>query len=118
LQATVLDRLDWLALVQLADRRCGHRSEPVRCMPGQGTLPLTEWIHRLERANYGGYYEFEIFGDSDWDNGFQLLEGLVRRIPALFTEAATQPLDGDIRPEVSPDFQTLRRADDRSIVGI
>jgi sugar phosphate isomerase/epimerase len=108
---TVIDQLDRIALVQLADRRCGHRAESIRCLPGQGSVPLVDWIRALEQAQYRGFYEFEIVGDDGaGSDGFQFLEELARRIPGLFAAATTPPRDRSKRPEPSPGYSSLGRS--------
>ncbi len=88
LQSALIASLDRLALVQLADRRCGQHCEQNRCLPGEGTLPLTAWIRALEQAGYCGFYEFEFYGEDIASlDGFQLLDELTRRIPDLFAPA-------------------------------
>ena len=85
LQIELIANLDRLALVQLADRRCGLQSEQNRCLPGEGSIPLAAWIRALEQAGYRGFYEFELFAeDIASQDGFQLLDELARRIPDLF----------------------------------
>jgi sugar phosphate isomerase/epimerase len=106
----VTEQLDRIALVQLADRRCGHGSEPTRCLPGQGSIPLADWIRGLEQAQYRGFYEFEIVGDAAARDGFQLLEELARSIPGLFAAARSPSRDRATCPESATGLPSLGRS--------
>lgn len=111
LQFEMARNLDRLALVQLADRRCGGGREQNRCLPGEGSIPLAGWIGALERAGYRGFYEFEFFGEDVASlDGFQLLDALARRIPELFAaQPDTAPADNTPAGSTA-DLSTLGRS--------
>ena len=111
LQFELIANLDRLALVQLADRRCGRHCEQNRCLPGEGSLPLASWIRVLEHSGYRGFYEFELFGEDVASiDGFQLLDELARRIPELFApEPRLRPTECS-PADVSADLSALGRS--------
>jgi hypothetical protein len=40
---------------------------PVRCLPGEGVLPTSDWVQRLEAAGYRGTYEAHAPAPHIWD---------------------------------------------------
>jgi sugar phosphate isomerase/epimerase len=58
--------VDRIAVVQLSDWREPPRSENDRLLPGDGAIPLREIITTLERANYRGMYEIEVWSRDLW----------------------------------------------------
>lgn len=70
LQTKLLDNLekliDYVALVQLADRaspHCeNHASQELRCPLGTGSVPLQRWLSRLQQLGYSEGFEIELHG--------------------------------------------------------
>jgi sugar phosphate isomerase/epimerase len=55
-----------IAVVQLSDWREPPRSENDRLIPGDGVIPLREIVTTLERSNYRGMYEIEVWSRDLW----------------------------------------------------
>lgn len=110
LQREVLEHLERLALVQIADRDHAGPTESHRCLPGTGSLPLAHWIHTLDRADYRGFYEFEIVGgNSGGGDSYVLLDGLIRCVPDLFGFPERIEPNPAPRVEPRPDLSTTSR---------
>ena len=52
----------YLALIQLADMGKRHADEENRCLLGQGKIPVTAWLNRLNEIDFDGFLEIEIHG--------------------------------------------------------
>lgn len=58
----VLEHVQEIAVVHLADSRALPSDDEDRCLLGEGEIPLTCAIERLEQAGYRGYYDVELVG--------------------------------------------------------
>ncbi len=71
----VLSRLKELvpriAIVQLGDAKAPPQGEPNRFPLGEGTLPLAEVVHELQRCGYAGFYDVELMGEEIEQTGYQ-----------------------------------------------
>ena len=54
--------IDYVALVQLGDRKLAGYFDGKRCQLGHGILPINDWLERLEEGGYQGFYEIETWG--------------------------------------------------------
>ncbi len=52
--------------MQLSFWREPQRSENDRLLPGDGAIPLSEIVTTLERSNYRGMYEIEVWSRDLW----------------------------------------------------
>jgi sugar phosphate isomerase/epimerase len=80
--------VDRIALVQLSDWREPPRSENDRMLPGDGVIPLGEIVTSLERANYRGMYETEVWSRDLWKlEHHTLVRACLQRSAALLQES-------------------------------
>ncbi len=92
-EAKLLDRLPEIhhkiASVQLSDRRGVPLGEYDRYLPGEGGLPLREFVFHLEESGYRGLYEIDSWCQKLWQRNH---DGLVaecrRRFEALCSRTA------------------------------
>ena len=77
------------------------RCDDDRCLPGQGTLPLSEIIEALEAGGYRGVYDVQLLSDRCWRSDYAALlhdcrQGLSRICPRAFPPCESnlpQPAD-------------------------
>ncbi len=63
------------ATVRLSDWRSPPRSDSDRCLPGDGCIPLREIVRAFLAAEYGGFFELEIWSEELWGSDYaQLLD--------------------------------------------
>ena len=58
-----------IALVHLNDVADAPRetlTDAQRVLPGDGVMPLTDIVARIEAAGYDGYYSLELFNEDLW----------------------------------------------------
>ncbi|PHR94922.1 MAG: xylose isomerase [Blastopirellula sp.] len=58
----LVQHVDKIALVQVADATAAPEEEQNRCLLGEGVLPIRETILALNQAGYRGYYDIELLG--------------------------------------------------------
>lgn len=54
--------IERVLLVQLSDRQTMGDYSGTRCQLGAGSLPIQDWLVRLEEVGYQGFYEIETWG--------------------------------------------------------
>lgn len=76
----VSDLVPYLGVIQLSDSCKPQGSAPVRCLPGDGQIPLTEIVHAFDEAGYAGYYELAVWSEELWQSDYRdlLVEGRSR----------------------------------------
>lgn len=73
LAGRVRQALPFIKLVALNDARRHAPVENQRCVPGEGMLPLAEWILALEGDGYRGLYETQILSEDCWRSDYTAL---------------------------------------------
>lgn len=77
-----------MAVVQISDVAVGTSSAPgkgLRCLPGEGELPLEDHIRAAHESGYAGPFEIEFMGEPDVDRAairrsLHLVDGMLRRV--------------------------------------
>lgn len=79
-----------LFIVHLGDAEQGPRTELTdahRLLPGDGVLPLREFIKRLQKIGYEGVYSIELFRPEYWERDpLKLAEVARQKMAALFSD--------------------------------
>jgi sugar phosphate isomerase/epimerase len=63
----------WLRNVEVSDWREPPRSEYDRCLPGRGTIPLSDVLCAIRDAGYDGYYNIQIHSEEYWNADYVAL---------------------------------------------
>ena len=90
-ESNLIPRLDAIVSllhhVQICDGRHDQHSEFDRFLPGDGDIPLAEFVLALKDAGYHGAYEIDVWSDSLWQNtDSKLLENCRERFSRLWTD--------------------------------
>lgn len=73
--------------VQICDGRRDQESEFDRYLPGDGDIPLADFVLALKDAGYNGAYEIDVWSEKLWQSSeFELLEDCRERFARLWTD--------------------------------
>jgi len=81
----------WIATVQLSDW-VPTNSDSDRCLPGEGELPLSEFVAAIESTGYRGWYELEVWSRDLWKHDPETLMTLCLQSLGSLVPAST-PVD-------------------------
>lgn len=92
----LLDRLPeilpFVAAVQLSDWRDPPRCDNDRLLPGDGSIPLADFVEAFEAAGYDGLYEVEVWSRDLWKlDHATLMARCVQQFAELFAGRLAKP---------------------------